>query len=96
MTMEPVRILLNQDGTKGLLLSNADLESFARIIADFMGAKVRIGRGWLVKTMMVYGFDCVLYGDRLYPVIDSPDGGFLKVRYVDLTETVVLDGGEER
>jgi hypothetical protein len=45
---------------------------------------------------MVYGFDCVLYGDRLYPVIDSPDGGFLKVRYVDLTETVVLDGGEER
>jgi hypothetical protein len=94
--MEPVRILLNQDGTKGLLLSNADLESFARIIADFMGTKVRIGRGWLVKTMMVYGFDCVLYGDKLYPVIDSPDGGFLKVRYVDLAETVVLDGGEER
>jgi hypothetical protein len=46
--------------------------------------------------MMVYGFDCVLYGDRLYPVIDASDGGFLKVRYVDLTETVVLDGGEER
>jgi hypothetical protein len=77
-------------------LSNADLESFARIIADFMGAKVRIGRGWLVKTMMVYGFDCVLYGDRLYPVIDASDGVFLKVRYVDLTEAVVLDGGEER
>jgi len=96
MTMEPVRILLNQDGTKGLLLSNADLESFARIIADFMGARVRIGRGWLVKTTMVYGFDCVLYGDRLYPVIDASDGGFLKIRYVNLTETVVLDGGEER
>ena len=79
-----------------MLLLNADFESFAKVIADLLGSKVTIGRGWLVRTMMVYGFDCVLYGDRLYPVIEDLRGGSLKVRYVDLTETVVLDGGEER
>ena len=91
--MESVRILLNPQRTKGLLL-NADLERFAKVLADLLETKVEVRRAWLVKSAMVYGFDCVLLGDKLHPVVSAEGFAFPTLRFVDLTEVVRLDGCE--
>ena len=90
--MEPVRILLNPQRTKGLLL-NADLESFAKVLAKLLGVDIEVHRAWLVRSAIVCGFDCVLLGDRLHPVADAEGSAFRNVRFVDLTRTITLDGG---
>jgi len=91
--MEPVRILLNPQRTKGLIL-NADLENFAQVLAKLLGVNIEVHRAWLVRSAVVYGFDCVLLGDRLYPVVNDEGFSIRNVRFVDLTRTITLDGGE--
>jgi len=36
----------------------------------------------------------VLLGDRLYPVVNDEGFSIRNVRFVDLTRTITLDGGE--
>lgn len=96
MMMEPVRVLVNEKAKKGMLL-NAQLEAAVKVFAEFMELNsVVVCKGFLLKTAIVLGHDCVLIGDRVYPVINS-ERTFLPafpIRIVDFAQTVEFGGGQ--
>lgn len=97
MQMEPVRILLSSRNRSYGIVATADVEAAAKILAGYFCVDLESVRGWLIRSAPVYGFDCVLLYDRVYPV-KTVQNGSLRFQIVDLTETVVLStmGGEEQ
>lgn len=88
--LETVRVLVN--GQQGLILDSAT-ERALKVLGDFLGISITVQKGLLLKTAMIYGHDCVVIGGAVYPVsgLVAMDG--MKMRLVDLSQTVQIPVG---
>ena len=87
MRIERVRVLINRDRTKGLILRNASEEETLLAASECLDLDFSVEPAWLIKSAMVCGFDTLLAGGQAYPVI-SKWAGTLRREFVDFTQTI--------